>query len=613
MTLDAQPPKRKCLARFHAGLWIAHPGGTRLITTLLSLIIGLMAAALFSEPGRAEASATVTVLQAKDSPSDGKRLALVIGNSEYRNVSFLKNPVNDAAAVAEKLQGLGYEVHLAKNLDRLSFNETIAAFLHGVEPGMEILIYYAGHGVELDGSNYLLPVDVPELASDQEYLLRTEGVSLSELLIGLQARSARVTLVILDACRDNPFVVPGAPAGTRSLGASRGLGRVDPPSGTFVIFSAGVGEEALDNLGPSDTDPNGLFTRKLLTLMGQQGLEIHSMVQQLRAQVRQAALTGAGQSQIPSYYDQLLGEFYFKPDAAKPEPVMPSEQSVPNQSMLPVQKPDAGHEIVIGPATPEAAAPAAQAPGSNPPTQAAGVASRGWEVEQRVWDEASKRNTVAHYEAYLQQFPNGAFADLARLNLKQIKKTPPVVAEVENDTSRSATAAETPAATADPDNEAGTELTESAIGLNRQEKIDLQERLLAIGYDLHDPDGTLGTMTRRAIGEWQQDNRLPPTTFLTRKQYVRLILDSDGSMKNYRAQRASEAKAKKQETATSQKTRKPAPKPIREQQRQATKPRPSANSKPASQHTPQRPGMCVNGEFWPSGIGHNPYSTEPCP
>ncbi|MGY2995042.1 caspase family protein [Mesorhizobium sp. URHB0026] len=427
--------------------------------TFVAFAAGLVIA--FGSPGpiHAEATANVTILQPKVALHGAQRLALVVGNSGYRNVPTLKNPTNDATAVAEKLQGLGYRVHLAEDLDRLNFNEAVAAFLQNIEPGMETLVYYAGHGVELGGSNYLLPVDVPELAPGQEYLLRTEGINLTDLLIELQDRSARVTLVILDACRDNPFRIAGAPAGTRSLGALRGLGRVDPPSGTFVIFSAGVGEQALDNLGSADKNPNGLFTRNLLTLMDRQGLEIRSMVQQLRAQVRQAALTG-GQSQTPSYYDQLLGEFYFRPGAAEPDTVAPPPQLAPNQvATLPV---------------------------------------------------------------------------------------------------------EPPAATANPENDAGTELTESAIRLNRQEKIDLQERLLAIGYDLDEADGDFGIKTRRAIGKWQEDNRLPPATFLTRKQYLRLKLDTNDAVDSYRARRASEAEAKKQaaerkkpQITTSQKSRKP--------------------------------------------------------
>jgi hypothetical protein len=195
-------------------------------------------------------------------------------------------------------------------------NEAISDFLAQVEPGSEVLFYYAGHGVELQGSNYLFPIDVPMLSVDQDRLLRSEAISLSDLLQDFESRSARVTLVVLDACRDNPF----AKAGTRSLGKTRGLGRVDPPSGTFVIYAAGAGETALDSLGSSDQSRNGLFTRNLLKLMDKPGLELRSMVRELRQDVREASLSGTGYAQTPSYYDQLLGDFYFKPQAVEPQP-----------------------------------------------------------------------------------------------------------------------------------------------------------------------------------------------------------------------------------------------------------------------------------------------------
>jgi Caspase domain len=273
------------------------------------LVLGF-AMALFSPAGALpDAQLKATVLPAKAQVGDTKRLALVIGNGAYRNVSTLRNPFNDAAAVTAELQKLGYEVYLCRDLDRQDMNAIINAFLSQVQPGNEVLIYYAGHGVELQGSNYLLPVDIPRFGPGQDRLLRSEAINLTELLLDLNAQSARVSVVILDACRNNPFEPAG---GIRGIGAKRGLGRVDPPQGIFVIFSAGVGEEALDNIGANDSDSNSLFTRKLLELMPLEGIELRNMVHQLRAEVRQAALNVGG-NQVPSYYDQLLGDFFFKP------------------------------------------------------------------------------------------------------------------------------------------------------------------------------------------------------------------------------------------------------------------------------------------------------------
>lgn len=280
----------------------------QLARTILFWLLSSMLAIAAS--GSASAN-TYQVLPA-DIPMKEKRLALVIGNSSYKSVPSLRNTAADSTAVAASVRKVGFETFLAQNLDRRGMNEVIARFLQRVEAGSEVLVYYAGHGVEMQGSNYLLPIDIPALGPEQERLLRTEGVNLTELLQDIEARATRMALVILDACRDNPF----RREGTRSLGATRGLGRVEPPRGSFVIYAAGVGEQALDSLGPSDQDPNGLFTRQFLRLLKEDGLELRAMVRKLRAGVREAALTHAGHSQIPSYYDQMLGEFYFLPPGA---------------------------------------------------------------------------------------------------------------------------------------------------------------------------------------------------------------------------------------------------------------------------------------------------------
>ncbi|HEV2188065.1 MAG TPA: caspase family protein [Stellaceae bacterium] len=249
--------------------------------------------------------------------ADIKRFALVVGNASYRHVPALKNPLNDARAMAERLRDDGYQVILALDLDRDAMNDVIDKFLSQIEPGSQSLAYYAGHGVEVGGSNYLLPIDIPQIEPEQERRLRSDAINLSDLLTDLEEREASVSLVIVDACRDNPFVTRG----TRSLGATRGLAKVDPPHGTFVIFSAGVGETALDDLGPNDQDPNGLFTRNLLQLLGEDGLELHALTVRLRDQVFHAA-AAVNHRQFLGYYDQLVGQFYFRPPPARTSTTM---------------------------------------------------------------------------------------------------------------------------------------------------------------------------------------------------------------------------------------------------------------------------------------------------
>jgi hypothetical protein len=245
--------------------------------------------------------------------TDGRnRFALVIGNAAYRNVPSLRNPINDANAIGERLHRLGFEVTRARDLDRRSMNETVDVFLARLTPGADVVVYFAGHGVEVQGANHLLPVDVPKLQVGQDRVLRSETTNLTDLMSDLRDKAPRALVMILDACRDNPF----AGEGTRSIGSSRGLARVEPPKGSLVIYSAGVGERALDNLGEDDPSPNGLFTRTLLRQMDEEGLEVRDLVRRMRNEVREAALRAGGHSQTPGYYDELLDSFFFRPKPA---------------------------------------------------------------------------------------------------------------------------------------------------------------------------------------------------------------------------------------------------------------------------------------------------------
>ena len=320
-------------------------------TYYFGLIALLILCLLSTHINLADAADGVAFLPSTSRVSNSPRVALVIGNGAYMNVPRLKNTVGDADAVASKLRNLGYEVQYAQNVNRRAMNEAITSFLARLEPGMEATVYYAGHGVELNGANFLLPTDVPALDPEQERMLRTEGVNVNDLLLDITDRHAAVTLVILDACRDNPFHTAGTYGSYRSLGSTRGLANVAPPRGSFVIFSAGAGEEALDNLGGADPSPNGLFTRKLLALMDKDGLELRELVRELRVEVSDAAAaTPDHHSQVPGYYDQMLGDFYFHPknvmtgeaDLTKPKllnseavsKVLPQPQLTP-QSLIP--------------------------------------------------------------------------------------------------------------------------------------------------------------------------------------------------------------------------------------------------------------------------------------
>lgn len=251
------------------------------------------------------------------------RLALVIGNDAYTDVPVLAKAVADADAVADTLTRQGFAIYKATNVTRRDMNRTIADFTSALEPGDTAVMFYAGHGVEIGGENYLLPTDID--ASGQSDFVRAESIALSSLLDRVRSTGARMAIAIIDACRDNPFEASTG----RSIGRSRGLGRIAAPEGTFVIFSAGAGQLALDRLSDGEEAQNSVFTRALLPRLEEPGLELRDMVTDLRREVRSLAQT-VRHTQTPAYYDELLGEFYFTPASGRgfetieaPEPAPP--------------------------------------------------------------------------------------------------------------------------------------------------------------------------------------------------------------------------------------------------------------------------------------------------
>ncbi len=234
------------------------------------------------------------------------RLGLVIGNNDYANVPALEKARGDAAAVSAELLGQGFEVMTVLDASRREMNAKIAEFTDRLQPGDTALVFYAGHGVEIDGENYLLPTDIEVPTASGEDFIKYESIALSDTLQRIKATGARTTLVFLDACRDNPFEQVAG----RSIGSTRGLGRIAAPEGTFIVFSAGAHQQALDALNGDDANANSVFTRLLLPKLSEPDLELRELVADLRVEVRDLART-QNHAQFPAYYDELLGEFYF--------------------------------------------------------------------------------------------------------------------------------------------------------------------------------------------------------------------------------------------------------------------------------------------------------------
>ena len=233
------------------------------------------------------------------------RRALVIGNNKYSSVSALENAADDAIAMAESLRTLSFDVTVKTDLSLKDMNAAIRNFKGSIKKGDEVVFFYAGHGVQIGQSNFLLPVDITGESEDQ---IRDDAVLLDRVLDDISEKKAKFTLAMLDACRDNPFKKAG-----RSLGGgTRGLAPASTANGQMIIFSAGAGQQALDKLGPNDKEKNGLFTRVFIKEMQKSGLSVDRVVRNVRNQVVELAKS-VKHDQVPAIYDQVIGEFYFKP------------------------------------------------------------------------------------------------------------------------------------------------------------------------------------------------------------------------------------------------------------------------------------------------------------
>ena len=289
-----------------------------------------------------------------------KRVALVVGVSAYRHVPRLPNTTNDARAVAAALTRMGFEVATLLDPDRAGFEAAVRSFGERARGADASLFFYAGHALELGGRNWLIPA-AATLRTDRD--LRFETLDLDAVLEQTDGAS-RVSLVFLDACRDNPFRMRLG-AVTREVPRG-GLGQVRAATGTLVVFSTAPGTVAED--GKGDHSP---FTAALLKWIETPGLEVRQMLSEVRREVREATRG----RQVPWENSALEGQFLFRAAAA------------------------AGHETV-------------------PPARSAPATA---DLEALFWDTVRTSRDPAEYRAYLARFPNGNFAELARSRIAQIE------------------------------------------------------------------------------------------------------------------------------------------------------------------------------------------------
>lgn len=255
-------------------------------------------------------------------PAAAKRLALVVGIDAYQNLPPLARAVSDERAVGAALTDLGFTIIAGENVTRREMNRKLADLEGLINPGDTVFFFFAGHGVALGPDNILLMADMPNPGPGEDGLVRDEGFSVDNIIRRVQGRGALTTFLVLDACRDNPF----AATGTRNIGGTRGLTRTEAPGGVFVLYSAGIGQTALDTLRADDRDPNSVFTRKLVPLLRTPGLSHVMLAKRVQRDVNALAAT-VRHAQQPAYYDQIVGEFVLREagdgDGRRNEPAPP--------------------------------------------------------------------------------------------------------------------------------------------------------------------------------------------------------------------------------------------------------------------------------------------------
>lgn len=424
-----------------------------------------------------------------------RRVALVIGNGAYQFANHLPNPAADAQLMATTLRTGGFEVIEGIDLTKLQMEEVVDRFTELAYTADLALVFYAGHGMQVDGRNYLIPVDA-ELSSPAH--LKTRTIEM-ERVIGALPIDPAVGVVIIDACRDNPLARSFAstlPA-TRSSSVNSGLAAVqtqtegDGSGGLLIGFATDPGAVALDGEGA-----NSPYTTALARHLTAPGVSIQTALTRVRGEVA----TATNGQQRPWYNASLGREVFAGPAAA---PALPETEVA-------------------------ALSPAGDAAAESGPRSPATAGE--WEVEQRVWDDVSRANTVEHYEFYLSRFPQGHFRAIAELNIKHLREQASTQQAAVQPGGATDAPPQTRMAVAIPEDvrtTPGTEATDDMLGLSRPQRSDLQLRLKSLGFDPKGVDGGIGPNSRRAISAWQASNAIVETGYLTAPQYEILVTQSE--------------------------------------------------------------------------------------
>jgi hypothetical protein len=455
-----------------------------------------------------------------------KRIALVVGNSHYANAPALNNPANDASDVANALTAIGFEVTLKLDANKREMDQAVAQYARGSAKADATLFYYAGHGMQYQGRNYITPVDAD---LEDEISLKYELTSIDDVKDAL-LQSKGVKIMVLDACRTNPLVEKLARsihASTRDVPKMRGYAPIERTNGMVVVFATQADEVANDGIGR-----NSPFSSAFIKEVKEPGLEIGALFRRVNADVY--ATTDGQQS--PEISISLLSDYYLN-ESETDQQVWARIRTSPEPSALrefidhypkSFYAPDAAALLGLlerEPREKETAdqaakrnqeAPAAAPAGASPPP-----AGDRQAAENLLWKSAQQSNAVAEYQAYLDAFPSGVFAPLARHRIAAM--TPKAVA-----TSALPESAIPPTdSIAKLKSEVGTQETEKALNLGVSERKELQQRLAALNLNPGPADGDFGEKARLAVKEWQNRHALTPSGFLGPLEYAALKSESE--------------------------------------------------------------------------------------
>ncbi|HKD28621.1 MAG TPA: caspase family protein [Xanthobacteraceae bacterium] len=392
-----------------------------------------------------------------------RRVAFVVGNGAYQHTTTLPNPPLDAKAMAALLRNVGFDVVEGVDLDRAGMTARLSEFAVKTQGADVALLFYAGHGIAVNGKNYLLPVDAN---LNSEFDVKFGAAIDLDATLDQTMADAKVKLVFLDACRDNPFADKIRSASrTRSVTVLSGLAEMKSSEGTLVAFATGPGQKAIDGR----QGENSPFTHALLQNLAEPGVEIRLALTKVRAQVSEET----HKQQLPWENTNLTGFFYLNPAAAP-----------------------------AATASAAGTAPAGQRPGALPPSPSS-------EIELEFWRSAQSSGKSEEYSAYLTRYPNGNFATIARARLAALE-----------------TEAATRAAQAQSIHTAlATRETEEQLALDPHKRSDIQRRLSALGYLQGNADGNFNDNTRHAIERWQTARHYPRSGYFNKLQHDALLAE----------------------------------------------------------------------------------------